>query len=411
MMLIESLHLKNMLSFRDVELELQPLNVLIGPNGSGKSNLIDVIALLRAAPDDVAGFLRRNGPTGAWPWQGPEVAETPFRIATVKAVLHPPSLPLKYELQVSVGNDRVHSLNERLDFVEVKPDAPGKSVYVSPVFQASDGNGKIWNTRGVGRLPRCEDETVGIEVAPGKSVLSVVRNPVEHPALTTTAHDLSRIKIYRNWRLGRDSAVRRPQPTDGPVDFLEEDFSNLALVVNELQGRRLQPSLDEYLEQFYEDYESLHTRVYGNTIQLAVRERGKDDALPATRLSDGTIRFIALLAILCHPEPPPLICIEEPELAMHPDALMLVRDLLLAAAERTQIIVTTHSPELMTLFAPEPDVVVVCDRRPVDGTRFHRMSRQRLNDWQSTYKQTGKELVVYGLREMWLSGSLGGVRW
>ena len=407
-MLIQSLHLKNILSFKDTELELQPLNVLIGPNGSGKSNLVDVIALLRAAPDDVAGFLRRNGPTGAWPWQGPEVAETPFRIATVKAGLRLPA-PLNYELQVSVSGDRVHTLYERLDFAENKPDAPGKPDNVGPAFQASDGNGKIWPMRGGGVAPQYWDEPVDIELAPGKSVLSEVRNPVDYPALTAAGRGLSAVKIYRNWRLGRDSAVRRPQPTDGPVDFLEEDFSNLALVVNELQGRGLQPSLDEYLQEFYEDYESLHARVYGNTIQLAVREKGKGDALPATRLSDGTIRFIALLAILCHPEPPPLICIEEPELAMHPDALMLVRDLLLAASERTQIIVTTHSPELMTLFAPEPDVVVVCDRRPVDGTRFHRMSRQRLNDWQSTYKQTGKELVVYGLREMWLSGSMGGV--
>lgn len=408
MMLIQSLHLKNILSFQDVELELQPLNVLIGPNGSGKSNLIDVIALLRAAPDDVAGFLRRNGPTGAWPWQGPEVAETPFRIAMVKAGLRLPA-PLNYELQVSVGNDRVHALYERLDAVEAKPDAPGKSVYASPVFQAADGNGKIWPMRGGGILPHYQDEPVDIELAPGKSVLSEVRNLVDYPALTAVGRGLSAVKIYRNWRLGRDSAVRRPQPTDGPMDFLEEDFSNLALVVNDLQGRGLQPSLDEYLEEFYEDYESLHARVYGNTIQLAVREKGKDDALPATRLSDGTIRFIALLAILCHPEPPPLLCIEEPELAMHPDALYLVKKLLLKASERTQIIVTTHSPELMTRFAPEPDVVVVCDRRPVDGTRFHRMSRQQLDDWKSTYKQTGKELVVYSLREMWMSGSMGGV--
>ena len=63
-MLIRSLHLKNILSFRDTRLDLQPLNVLIGANGSGKSNLIDVIALLQAAPGDPAGFLRRNGGLG-----------------------------------------------------------------------------------------------------------------------------------------------------------------------------------------------------------------------------------------------------------------------------------------------------------------------------------------------------------
>ena len=69
-MFIKSLHLKNILSFKDTRLDLQPLNVLIGPNGSGKSNLIDVIGLLQAAPNDLPAFLRRNGPTGDWIWKG-----------------------------------------------------------------------------------------------------------------------------------------------------------------------------------------------------------------------------------------------------------------------------------------------------------------------------------------------------
>ena len=408
-MLLNSLHLENILSFKDTELELQPLNVLIGPNGSGKSNLIDVIALLRAAPDDVAGFLRRNGPAGAWPWQGAYAVKTLFQVATVNAVLSPFLIQVKYELGAHIADDMVYFLTERLDEVEPDPVLPGKFDYISPVFQSADGKGRIWPIRDGGVPPRYEDDPVDIAITRGRSVLSEVRHPVNHPALTMTAHGFSRIRIYRNWHLGRDSAVRRPQPTDGPVDFLEEDFSNLALVVNDLLERGVQSSLDEYLQQFYESYESLRTRVFGNTIQLTVRERGMSGSLPATRLSDGTIRFIALLAILCHPEPPPLICIEEPELAMHPDALMLVRDLLLAASERTQIIVTTHSTELMNLFTPEPDVVVVCDRDAVKGTRFHRMSRQELNDWQSTYEQIGNELVVYKLREMWMSGSMGGV--
>lgn len=410
MMLIQSLHLKNILSFRDVELELEPLNVLIGPNGSGKSNLVDVIALLRAAPDDVAGFLRRNGPTGDWVWQGPERQETAFQTAQVSAVMQPPGVSLKYQLQAVVRNDRVHSLDERMDHVAPVPGKPGEYALTKPVFQSSNREGTIWPIRPGGIAPSYGDDTEKIDLLPGKSVLSVVSHPVNYPALTVTASRLADIKIYRSWSIGRDSAVRRPQPTDGPVDFLEEDFSNLALVVNELQGRRLQPSLDEYLQQFYESYESLRTRVYGNTIQLAVNERGMSGSLPATRLSDGTIRFIALLAILCHPEPPPLICIEEPEIAMHPDALMLIRDLLLAASERTQLIVTTHSTELVNWFSPEPDVVVVCDSDAATGTRFHRMTREKLTDWQSTYKQRGNELVVYKLREMWMSGSLGGVR-
>ena len=183
-------------------------------------------------------------------------------------------------------------------------------------------------------------------------------------------------------------------------------------MVNDLLSRRLEPSLNDYLKRFYESYESLHPRIFGNTIELIVNEAGMSGALPASRLSDGTIRFIALLTILCHPEPPPLICIEEPEIAMHPDSLGLIAELLRKASERTQIIVTTHSPELVGLLPPEPEAefVVVCERDAKEGTRFHRPSYAKLRDWQDIYQQTGKELVLYGLSEMWMSGAIGGVR-
>ena len=174
---------------------------------------------------------------------------------------------------------------------------------------------------------------------------------------------MSSIRCYRSWYVGRDSLVRRPQRTDGDPNFLEEDFSNLALVVNDLLSRRLEPSLDSYLKRFYESYESLHPRIFGNTIELIVNESGMSSPLPASRLSDGTIRFIALLAILCHPDPPPLICIEEPEIAMHPDSLDLVVELLKQASERTQLIVTTHSPWLIDRLSAQTGFqVVVCER-------------------------------------------------
>ena len=119
-MLINSLHLKNILSFKDTKLDLQPLNVLIGANGSGKSNLIDVIGLLQAVPNDIAGFLRSNGPTGDWIWNGPGRSETSFHLGTIETVFANPGSPYKYELQILVGNNRVRSLIERLDLVEIE---------------------------------------------------------------------------------------------------------------------------------------------------------------------------------------------------------------------------------------------------------------------------------------------------
>ena len=394
-MFIKSLHLKNILSFRDTRLDLQPLNVLIGPNGSGKSNLIDMIGLLQAVPNDIAAFLRINGPTEDWIWKGPGRSETPFQTARIEAEFGP-ALPRIYKLGISLRDDRVHSLNERLDLVEPEQN---KKILAKPFFQASNESARLWPIQPGGVLADYGDESVQVEISRGKSVLSEIRNPSEYPALTETARLLSAAKIYRSWYVGRDSPVRHPQRTDGDPNFLEEDFSNLALVVNDLLSRRLEPSLKDYLGRFYESYESLHPRIFGNTIELIVNETGTSSPLPASRLSDGTIRFIALLAILCHPDPPPLICIEEPEIAMHPDSQDLVVELLKDASERTQLIVTTHSPWLIDRLSAKPEQVVVCDRRPGEGTQFKRFTREELEDW----------LEDQPLGEVWMAGAMGGV--
>ena len=398
-MLINSLHLKNILSFKDTKLDLQPLNVLIGANGSGKSNLIDVIALLQAVPNDIVGFLRSNGPTEEWTWKGPGREETPFQIAEVAARLGNPGQPFNYELQIIVRNNRVHSLAERLDLMA----GDSKYAYANPFFRTSNENARLWPTRPDGiTLADYDDEPVTVDIPHGKSVLSEIRSYADYPAITETARLLSAIKVYRGWEVGRNSPVRHPQRTDGDPNFLEEDFSNLALVVNDLLSRKIEPSLNDYLKRFYESYESLHTRIFGNTVELIVNETGMTGPLPASRLSDGTIRFIALLSILCHPNPPPLICIEEPEIAMHPDSQDLVVQLLKQASERTQLIVTTHSPWLIDRLSDEPDAVIVCERdlHPAKGTQFNRLSLDKLDDW----------LADYTLGDTWMRGAVGGVR-
>ena len=415
-MFIKSLHLKNILSFKDTKLDLQPLNVLIGPNGSGKSNLIDVIGLLQSVPNDLPAFLRRNGPTSDWKWKGAELSASDLQNSELQVELWNPKQPdkrFRYELQFEPSNDGLKVIGETL------ADSQTASNSERPYFTRNqNGSGHVtpsdyaiflYDMTGEGTSTRLTPDTI----ASGQSVFNAFRGPLVFPELSLLAESLSSIKSYRSWHVGRDSLVRRPQRTDDDPNFLEEDFSNLALVVNDLLSRRLEPSLNDYLRRFYESYESLHPRIFGNTIELIVNEAGLGSSLPASRLSDGTIRFIALLTILCHPEPPPLICIEEPEIAMHPDSLALIAELMRKASERTQIIVTTHSPELVSMFPPEPEAefVVVCDRDSEEGTRFHRPSYTELREWQDIYQQTGKELVVYGLSEMWMSGALGGVRW
>ena len=117
-------------------------------------------------------------------------------------------------------------------------------------------------------------------------------------------------------------------------------------------------------------------------------------------LSDGTLRYLCLLAILCDPTPPPLICIEEPELGLHPDILPKIADLLVEASSRTQLIVTTHSDILVDAMTERPEVVLVCEKHE-GQTQIKRLSTDDLSIW----------LAKYRLGELWTRGELGGTRW
>ena len=125
-----------------------------------------------------------------------------------------------------------------------------------------------------------------------------------------------------------------------------------------------------------------------------------DFSIPATRLSDGTLRYLCLLAILCDPEPPPLICIEEPELGLHPDILPKLADRLVAASERTQLIVTTHSDILVDAMTERPEAVVVCEKHE-GRTEMKRLRKEDLAAWLGKYR----------LGQLWIDGQLGGKRW
>jgi predicted ATPase len=142
-------------------------------------------------------------------------------------------------------------------------------------------------------------------------------------------------------------------------------------------------------------------RVGNGIVQAFLGETGLAEMLSAVRMSDGTLKFLCLLAALFHPEPPPLMCIEEPELGLHPDALQLVAEALVEASESMQLIVTTHSDALIDSLSDRPEAVLVCERDSENGTQFKRLSAEHLRNW----------LEHYSLGQLWRKGEIGGGRW
>lgn len=397
--LIEKLRLHNILSFgpEGIEVELQPLNVLIGPNASGKSNLIEAVGLLHAAPRDLAKPFREGGGIDEWLWKGGRSSRVADLVASVWYMELPGVLALRHSTHFSSSQQHLTLLDEQISGMRAKAHDDEGNVFV---YRHPRGNpasvARTVDKPAVGRELFSLPEN---KLDAGQSVLSQLRDPDQYPEITYLGDQFGAIRLYRDWNFGRTQAPRRPQPTDLPEDTLEEDASNLGLVLNHLENQGMKRALVERARVFCEDIEDITTKVQGGTIQVFVHERGRGP-IPATRLSDGTLRYLCLLTILCHPDPPPLVCIEEPELGLHPDILSTVAELLIEASGRMQLIVTTHSDILVSALSEVPESVLVCDRDE-HGTQLTRLERGPLEEW----------LEKYSLGDYWLSGGIGGTRW
>ena len=396
--LLRSIRLENLLSFGPdgQDIPLQPLNVLIGPNASGKSNLLDAVTLLLATPNDLQRAILSGGGIRDWLWKGGDDSPTATIDVTVPNLV-PQNVPIRYTLSFTEVSARFFLVDETIE--SERPTAPDA---IKPfIFYRYQNGSPVINV--VERTPddRYERRLTRDDVVVDQSILSQRKDPLVYPEITHVGRLFGGIAPYRYLQLSRNAQARGPQPTDGPQDILMPDGSNLALVLSDLMNHpSSKAEILERMKQFYPSFRDLTTPVNAGTVRIFFHEDGLNQAVPASRLSDGSMRYLCLLAVLCHPTPPPIVCIEEPELGLHPDAIPDVAELLKRAASRCQLFVTTHSDALIDALSDVPEAVVVCEK--VNGsTQLRRLDADSLKPW----------LEDYSLGELWNRGKIGGNRW
>lgn len=413
-MLIRFLRISGLLSFgrEGLIVPLRSLNVLIGPNGSGKSNMLEIIALLKAAPQRLSSPFKAAGGIRDWLWKeadhhenvvAVETAIIEAEIAPLGTDENPPGPMYNHVLEIGSDAGRFELVREIITAVRKDKSTRQPALWG---YSYVDGIGQFKSyppadPEGKGRSAKLTvQKTSRNGLSSEESVLSQVKDPFHYPFLSYLQGSYSRIQLYRRWSFGPDSPVREGSRIEDPDDFLYENGANLASVVGRISNNfGIFQEFKEALRQVYDGLEDLRVGPQGGRLQVYVIEAGGRQ-IAATRLSDGTLRYLCLLAILMHPQPPPLIAIEEPELGLHPDLLPGLAALLVRASERTQLVITTHSRTLVDALGEEPENVVVCEK--VDGqSRFERLDAERLEEW----------LRQYTLGKLWSMGEIGGSRW
>lgn len=211
----------------------------------------------------------------------------------------------------------------------------------------------------------------------------------------------------RNWRVYHfhdtsDSATVKQIHGINDNEYLREDASNLAAFLFRLKNhhyahyQRIIKTI-QLVAPFFGDFHLRPTVDNKDKIQLEWIETGQDIPFHASALSDGTLRFICLSTVLLQPDEfmPATILIDEPELGLHPYAIVILGSLMKSAAVRNQLIVSTQSVELVNEF--EADDLIVADKKDGAST-FERRDADALSVW----------LENYSLGELWKKNLLGG---
>ena len=349
---------RNFKSIRELDLELGPLTVLVGPNASGKSNVLDVLrfishALQRDLDSAIAsrqgiGAIRRSTPKGG------------TRDVEVGFIAERGGFQMKYGF---VLGSRSGLYRVKREYGVVTPANPAEK----PV-EFAIREGRLVKPRAL-----AEEQLETSELALPLLRRILFSYPVEsgnrRHMPTQMYRDVTRVLSFMRrmqfYRLFPD-AMREPRKPMNSL-LLYEDGSNLPSVLRGMVKRSALylGEIKSALGHVVPGLTDLHVQQSGGYIVVKLRHSAADgggagSTFDLSQESDGTVRLLGLLTALYQDRPPSLLGVEEPELTIHPGALEVLADVMVEAASRTQVLTTTHSPDLI-------------DRLPIQSLRAVQM--------------------------------------
>jgi predicted ATPase len=342
---------------------LRRINVLIGANGSGKSNFIAIFTFLREITEGrLQEYVRFNGGADQLLHFGSKATQ-------------------QIEIHLSFSNE----VNQY--HLTLKPTSDDGLYPVEELVYFWDRN----------RYPTPLSELITI---PSNGREAAISNPQLTGIPGWVRTRLERLRLYHVHDTSPTSPMRKTARLHDNA-FLRSDASNLSAFLYRLHQKHpdsyaLIRSAVKRVAPFFDDFILRPDPLNEETIRLEWKHTNSEKYFSASALSDGSLRFIVLAALLLQPERflPSVILIDEPELGLHPSAITLLASLVKQAAAKTQVILTTQSSLLLDHFEPE-DVVVA--ERSRGATELRRLDSARLEAW----------LEDYSLGQLWEKNEFG----
>lgn len=342
--MIESLHIRGYRSLEDVRLPLAGLTVVTGPNGTGKSNLYRCLQLLsRAAQGELARAMVEEGGMPSVLWSGPRRhhARQPKRVQfSIKVQTD----TFGYELACGLPTPRKTLFNRD---PEVKTEQAwfGSTPRPSMLFLERDhGSASLRTASG-------ERQEFPGNMESSETAVAQIHDPRRFPDVESLREHFRRWRFYHHFRSDPESALRQLRPSTYCAS-LASDGADLAAALETIREVGDASALRAAVDRMQQGAELEIVDLEGNGwLDLRLHARGLLRPLAARELSDGTLRYLALVAALLSPRPAPLIAFNEPETSLHPDLLPTLADLFVAATKHSQVWITTHSDALADALA------------------------------------------------------------
>jgi len=345
---LEALVVRNYRALQDLRLSpLVPLTVLVGPNGSGKSTVFDIFAFLsecfsvglRQAWDRRGRFkeLRSRGA------EGPIETELKYRE-------QPRSPLITYHLTIDERSRGPYVAEEWLHWWRQRYGRPFR------FLDFREGAGRVIS----GEMPDEQDVRIEEELDSSEMLaINILGQFARHPRVSALR------RFITGWHLSYLTADHtRSVPEAGPQEHLSatgDSLPNVMQYLMEQHEERLEQILDT-LRRRVPRLEKVQSEIMlDGRLLLQIKDAPFEQPVLARFASDGTLKLLAYLTVLCDPEPPPLIGIEEPENHLHPRLLPELAEECRTATARSQLMVTTHSPFFVNGLRPEETWVLYRD--------------------------------------------------
>lgn len=430
--MLQRIHIQNFRSLKDVSLDLKPINLLIGANNSGKSNLLKGLLFYYDLINNFHLLTEQSFKDNCFQREDIIISAhqyKPFKLdfimqkETGKEYLYSLEIykGLNYSYSQFIGRSLAHTrdgfiIND-LDYILNSFDKFKLQVFNNDFYTIKPFNCPKINkvkSEGIKSFMSYRDNIDSIGINFEDSVPDIDKFLLQNNDVD--GFDKQILDSFVNLKIYQPEPSQLKKPIALNTDkFVNSDASNLVAFLDNMDDEfpDVIKAINQDLTTCIPEFKDIRFRkISPSEKQLGLRDK-YDKIYWSDELSEGTLYFLALLAIVHQPNPPKLLLLEEPEKGIHPRRIDEVIDLIfkLAYEKEIQVMMTTHSPLVLDKFKDIPEAVFVFDKNEEGATEIRNLEKDILIPKEEAQEKQGIQPIDYtrSMGSNWLMGFFGGV--